>query len=173
MLPIGLCRWVKFCWSLFTVCVCDCNFFCFVFVFLCLQTLHRASIAEPEKNWPEFEPMRPYHKEETVLGFSLDMVRETCLDKDEENSKVLEESQWESGYTDGNSFTDEEILLVSMSNTSVAIVQARGCDPQNPCNSCGRTGCSLSDYVMDNTQCKVTGESFIMTMLSDSLSHTT
>ncbi|MCI4393275.1 hypothetical protein PGIGA_G00155710 [Pangasianodon gigas] len=119
-------------------------------------TMHRASIDEAEKKCPESEGMRPYHKERTVLNFSLAMVREACLDKDEENPQVPEESEWESSNMEGESFTDEEILLVSMTNTSVAIVQARGCDAQNPCGSCGGTGCTINDIVMASKQSQIT-----------------
>ncbi|XP_034155360.1 uncharacterized protein LOC117596034 [Pangasianodon hypophthalmus] len=119
-------------------------------------TMHRASIDEAEKKCPESEGMRPYHKERTVLNFSLAMVREACLDKDEENPQVPEESEWESSNMEGESFTDEEILLVSMTNTSIAIVQARGCDAQNPCGSCGGTGCTINDIVMASKQSQIT-----------------
>lgn len=142
-----------------------------IFFFLFLQTMHKAHVAEPEQKCPEFEPMRPYHKEETVLDFSLAMVKETCLDKDEDHLKVLEEAEWESSYTGGDFFPDEEILLVSMSNTSVAVVQARGGDAQNPCSSCGRTECTLKDYIMANQQCKVTGESVSQSRLATNMPH--
>lgn len=126
---------------------------CFAHFFLCLQTMHRARIDEAEKKWPESESMRPYHKERTVLDFSLAMVRETCLDKDEENPLVPEKSAWESGDPEGDSFTDEEFLLVSMTNTSVSIMEARGCNGQDPCNSCG---CTLNNVVVTTTQSNIT-----------------
>ncbi|XP_060767567.1 uncharacterized protein LOC132875023 [Neoarius graeffei] len=119
-------------------------------------TIHRASIDEEEKKCPESESMRPYHKERTVLDFSLAMVRETCLDKDEENPLVPEESEWESGDPESDSFTDEEFLLVSMTNTSVSIIEARGCDDQKSCNICGGTGCTLNDVVVGTTQSNIT-----------------
>lgn len=100
--------------------------------------------------------MRPYHREMTVLDFSLAMVRQTCLDKDEENPQAPEECDAERGDMEGASFTNKEILLVSMTNTSVAILQARGCDSQNPCSSCGAAGCTLSDFVVATKQTKVT-----------------
>lgn len=124
--------------------------------FLCSQTIHRASIDEEEKKCPESESMRPYHKERTVLDFSLAMVRETCLDKDEENPLVPEESEWESGDPESDSFTDEEFLLVSMTSTSVSIIEARGCDDQKSCNICGGTGCTLNDVVVGTTQSNIT-----------------
>lgn len=129
------------------------------FLFLRLQTIHRASIDATEEKCPESECMRPYHKERTDLDFILDMVKETCLDRDDEKPQVTEESEWESSHTAGDSVTDEEILLVSMTNTSVAIVNARGCNGPNPCSCCGRSGCTLNDYVVATGQCAVTGES--------------
>ncbi|XP_053472984.1 uncharacterized protein LOC128602891 [Ictalurus furcatus] len=121
-----------------------------------LLTLHRVSVDEAQKKSPVSESMRPYHREMTVLDFSLAMVRQTCLDKDEENPQVPEECDAESGDMEGVSFTNKEVLLVSMTNTSVAILQARGCDTQNPCSSCGAAGCTLSDFVVATKQTKVT-----------------
>lgn len=119
---------------------------------LFLQTIHRASVDGAEKKFPESECMAPYYKESAVLDFSLAMVRESCLDKDEKNPQLPEESEWGNGDAESNSFTDEDILLVSMTNTSIAIVRARGCNPQNPCSNCGGTGCTLSDIIMATKQ---------------------
>lgn len=118
--------------------------------------MHRASVDEEENACLETESMRPYYKETTVLYFSLGMVRETSLEQEEENSPVMEESECKSSEMKDDNFTDEEILLVSMTNTSVAVVQARCCDAQTPCNSCGGAGCSLSDFVVATTQSEIT-----------------
>ncbi|KAK3528360.1 hypothetical protein QTP86_034136, partial [Hemibagrus guttatus] len=114
---------------------------------------HRASIDDDkEKKRPVSGDMRPYHKEDISLYFSLDMVQETCLNENDKNPQVPEDSEWERWGKKGDSFTDEEVLLVSMTNTSVAVIQARGCSEQNPCSSCGGKGCTFNDLVVASEQ---------------------
>ncbi|XP_058238161.1 cytoplasmic tyrosine-protein kinase BMX-like isoform X2 [Hemibagrus wyckioides] len=118
-----------------------------------ILTMHRASTDDDkEKKCPVSGDMRPYHKEDISLYFSLDMVQETCLNEEDKNPQVPEEFEWERREKKGDFLTDEEMLLVSMTNTSVAIVQSRGCSEQNPCSSCGGKGCTLNDFVVASQQ---------------------
>lgn len=121
-----------------------------------MQMMHQASIDfDEKKKYPGFDSMRPFHKEISTLNFTLAMVRETCLNEEEENPQVPEDSEWKSKENKYDTFSDEEMLLVSMTNTSVAIVQARGCSEQEPCSSCGGKGCTFNDVVMASAQSTV------------------
>ncbi|XP_027024536.1 uncharacterized protein LOC113657154 [Tachysurus fulvidraco] len=118
--------------------------------------MHQASIdSDEKKKYPGFDSMRPFHKETSTLNFTLAMVRETCLNEEEENPQVPEDSEWKCKENKYDTFSDEEMLLVSMTNTSVAIVQARGCSEQDPCSSCGGKGCTFNDVVMASVQSTV------------------
>ncbi|KAI5088858.1 interleukin-1 family member A, partial [Silurus meridionalis] len=118
-----------------------------------LLTLHQACVDDTEIKCPEYERMKPYHKEDAELSFSLDMVREKCLDEDEKNPRMPEE--WECNDRAFDSCNDEKMLIVSMMNTSIAIVQARGCDALSPCR-CGNTNCTFSDVIMATQQSAIT-----------------
>ncbi|KAI5629869.1 interleukin-1 family member A [Silurus asotus] len=122
-------------------------------VFTCLQTLHQASVDDTEIKCPESEKMKPYHKEDAELSFSLEMVREKCLDEDEKNPRIP--GEWECNDRAFDPCNDEKTLIVSMTNTSIAIVQARGCDALSPCR-CGNTNCTFSDVIMATQQSAIT-----------------
>ncbi|XP_060714788.1 uncharacterized protein LOC132838478 isoform X2 [Tachysurus vachellii] len=56
--------------------------------------MHQASIdGDEKKKYPGFDSMRPFHKEISTLNFTLAMVRETCLNEEEENPQVPEDSE--------------------------------------------------------------------------------
>uniref|UniRef100_A0A3B4CBI8 Interleukin-1 beta n=1 Tax=Pygocentrus nattereri TaxID=42514 RepID=A0A3B4CBI8_PYGNA len=109
----------------------------------------------------ECDSIKPYSKEEITLRFRMAMVREECLEG-EENGVDPAMCEWESDYTEN----DQELLLVSMNETSVAVMSGRGCDPENPCNSCGCHGCNLSEVVVVADSCNVTsGKTHCMTRM--------
>ncbi|XP_037390609.1 uncharacterized protein LOC108425745 [Pygocentrus nattereri] len=114
-------------------------------------TIHQASIDTGIKECLECDSIKPYSKEEITLRFRMAMVREECLEG-EENGVDPAMCEWESDYTEN----DQELLLVSMNETSVAVMSGRGCDPENPCNSCGCHGCNLSEVVVVADSCNVT-----------------
>ncbi|XP_036417001.1 uncharacterized protein LOC118800933 [Colossoma macropomum] len=114
-------------------------------------TIHQASIKNDIGECMESDAMRPYRKEKITLHFSMAMVREECLEG-EENGMDPAMSDWESDYTED----DQELLLVSMKETSIAVMSGRGCDPENPCNNCGSDGCNLNEIVVAADTCKVT-----------------
>ncbi|XP_062845381.1 interleukin-1 family member A [Trichomycterus rosablanca] len=115
-------------------------------------TMHQATTNEKEKNCLETESIQSFQKERANLSFSLDMVRETCMDKD--NLPGTKDSEQNSDNTEDNSSV-EEVLLISMSNTSVAVVRGRGCDPEHTCSKCDSTGCTISDILMAANHCEM------------------
>ncbi|KAL7831332.1 hypothetical protein SRHO_G00308350 [Serrasalmus rhombeus] len=114
-------------------------------------TIHQASIDTGIKECLECDSIIPYSKEEITLHFRMAMVREECLEG-EENGVDPAMCEWESDYTED----DQELLLVSMNETSVAVMSGRGCDPENPCDSCGSQGCNLNEVVVVADSCQVT-----------------
>uniref|UniRef100_A0AAR2LBV8 Interleukin-1 n=1 Tax=Pygocentrus nattereri TaxID=42514 RepID=A0AAR2LBV8_PYGNA len=116
-----------------------------------ILTIHEASINTDINECLESDAMRPYRKEKITLHFRMAMVREESLEG-EENGVDPAVCEWESDYTEN----DQEMLLVSMNETSVAVLSGRGCDPENPCNNCGSHECNLSEVVVAAQMCEVT-----------------
>ncbi|XP_036417003.1 uncharacterized protein LOC118800934 isoform X2 [Colossoma macropomum] len=116
-----------------------------------ILTMHQASIDTGINECLESDAIQPYRKEKITLHFSMAMVREECLEG-EENGMDPAVCEWESDYTED----DQELLLVSMNETSVAVMSERGCDPENPCNTCGSHRCNLSEVVVAAETCEVT-----------------
>ncbi|KAL6461808.1 hypothetical protein MHYP_G00299530 [Metynnis hypsauchen] len=108
-------------------------------------TIHQASI---DRGINECFESDGIHSKEITLHFRMAMVREECLEG-EENEVDPAVCEWESDYTED----DQELLLVSMNETSVAVRSGRGCDPENPCNSCSSQGCNLSEVVVVADSC--------------------
>ncbi|KAL7831330.1 hypothetical protein SRHO_G00308330 [Serrasalmus rhombeus] len=110
-------------------------------------TIHQTSINTGINECFESDGIPSYSKEIT-LHFRMAMVREECLEG-EENGVDPAMCEWESDYTED----DQELLLVSMNETSVAVTSGRGCNPENPCDSCGSQGCNLSEVVVVADSC--------------------
>ncbi|KAL7833898.1 hypothetical protein AOLI_G00288580 [Acnodon oligacanthus] len=114
-------------------------------------TIHQESIDTGINECLECDGVQPYRKEEITLHFRMAMVREECLEG-EENGLDPAVCEWESDYAEDG----QELLLVSMNETSVAVRTGRGCDPEKPCNSCGSHGCNLNEVVVATKTCEVT-----------------
>lgn len=88
------------------------------------------------------------------MSFSLMMVRESELEA--YGCKEPSPSQPEWDDIEDDSFDDENLLIVSMADTSFSLVLARGCDPDNPCNKCGKTNCKFNEVVVLPARAEVT-----------------
>uniref|UniRef100_A0A8B9HEH1 Interleukin-1 beta n=1 Tax=Astyanax mexicanus TaxID=7994 RepID=A0A8B9HEH1_ASTMX len=97
------------------------------------------------------DSIHAFRKEKSTLSFQLVMVREECLEAEEKNEIKPTESSWES-----DDMKEKDLVMVSMTETNVAVVRGRGCDPENPCNNCGITGCNVSDVIMAPKKREVT-----------------
>ncbi|KAG9261027.1 hypothetical protein AMEX_G25974 [Astyanax mexicanus] len=106
-----------------------------------ILTIHQASTDMEEGQCLESDSIHVFRKEELTLNFKLEMVREECLEAEEENEI---EPEWES-----DDMEDKELVMVSMTETNVAVVRGRGCDLENPCNNCGINGCNVSEVFME------------------------
>uniref|UniRef100_A0A8B9H7B6 Interleukin-1 beta n=1 Tax=Astyanax mexicanus TaxID=7994 RepID=A0A8B9H7B6_ASTMX len=84
------------------------------------------------------DSIRAIGQEKITLSFQLEMVREECLEAEEEN-KIWESDEMED---------KEDLVMVSMTKTNVAVVCGRGCDPENPCSNCNINKCKTSEVVV-------------------------
>ncbi len=78
------------------------------------------------------------------MRFSMMMVREEEL----EATEVQPSPEWEDKDIEDDCFSKDNLLLVSMAETSFSVVVARGCDPDSPCNSCGGMNCQFNEVVV-------------------------
>ncbi|XP_016350322.1 uncharacterized protein LOC107695052 [Sinocyclocheilus anshuiensis] len=115
-----------------------------------LLTIHHSPKRKNEEC--ESEEISVHKKEQTVMRFSLMMVREEDL----EATGVEPLPEWESKDIEDDSFSDDKLLLVSMAGTSFSMVVARGCDPDSPCNSCGGINCQFNEVVVLPATAEVT-----------------
>ncbi|XP_056324614.1 interleukin-1 family member A [Danio aesculapii] len=115
-----------------------------------LLTIHHPSKNKSNEEC-ESEELSVDNKERTIMSFSLLMVRDVELEVD-----VLPESDSEcEDEIEDKLFSDKNLLIVSMEDASFNMVVARGCDPDNPCNDCGKTNCQLNDVVVLPTNAKI------------------
>ncbi|XDV51496.1 hypothetical protein PO909_020361 [Leuciscus waleckii] len=103
------------------------------------------------------EELRVDKKEPTLMSFSLMMVRESELEAYGCKEPSPSQPEWED--IEDDSFDDENLLIVSMADTSFTLVLARGCDPDNPCNNCGKTNCKFNEVVVLPARAEVTSGS--------------
>ncbi|KAL1265887.1 hypothetical protein QQF64_003914 [Cirrhinus molitorella] len=114
-----------------------------------LLTIHHSPKRKTEEC--ESEEIRVSKKEPTIMRFSLMMVREEDLDADGEPSE-----EWEDKYIEDDCLNEDNLLVVSMADTSFSMVVARGCDPDSPCNSCGGINCQFNEVVVLPVTAKIT-----------------
>ncbi|XP_056107311.1 interleukin-1 family member A [Rhinichthys klamathensis goyatoka] len=120
-----------------------------------LLTIHHPCKTKTEEC--ESEELRVNKKEPMLMSFSLMMVRESELEA--YGSQEPSPSQPEGEDIEDDTFDDENLLIVSMVDTSFSLVLARGCDPDNPCNNCGKTNCKFNEVVVLPASAAVTSGS--------------
>ncbi|TNN52100.1 Interleukin-1 beta [Liparis tanakae] len=127
-----------------------------------MLTVHKASRTKEhtEQVFPAEDTLHPFSKESTVLSFSMEMRREEDL----QQSEVGQEAEREE---DGDKEEDVcqpenkengergDLLIISMKETSISVVNGRGCDSRSPCQGCHGTGCTFNDVVMVSESSKV------------------
>ncbi|XP_077059821.1 uncharacterized protein LOC143711765 [Siphateles boraxobius] len=120
-----------------------------------LLTIHHP--CKTKKEECESEELRVIKKEPTLMSFSLMMVSESELEAYGSQEPSPSQPEWED--IEDDSFDDENLLIVSMADTSFSLVLARGCDPDNPCNNCGKTNCKFNEVVVLPAKAEVTSGS--------------
>ncbi|XP_030271237.1 uncharacterized protein LOC115580750 [Sparus aurata] len=101
---------------------------------------------QPELSSPAEETLRPFSKESTVLSFSMEMKREEDLEEDVEGrgNVGMEDACKDAENGEGTS----DLLIVTMTQTSISVVSGRGCEDGSPCQGCHGSGCTLNDVVV-------------------------
>nr|XP_055039810.1 uncharacterized protein LOC129427388 isoform X2 [Misgurnus anguillicaudatus] len=105
-----------------------------------MLTLHQPT--RPKREECSSEEIQAFKKEPMMMNFCLKMVREEDLDIEGDHEQPLPEYEWEKCVKEDN------LLFVSMAETSLTLVVGRGCDPAHPCYNCGRTDCQINDVVV-------------------------
>lgn len=102
----------------------------------------REKQSEKEEQLPlDEDTLQPYDKESTVLSFSWELTREEGANEGEKNEtidlkgNVCQDMSKENGES-------RELLVIHMTNTSIAVVGTRGCE------ECEETGCTVNDIVV-------------------------
>ncbi|XP_056134357.1 uncharacterized protein LOC130111257 [Lampris incognitus] len=137
-----------------------------------MLTVHLASKMEKhvDQGCHEDDNLHPISKETTLLHFSMEMRREEDLgeaDEGKEKEERREENEGMGGEIDGEDICQGEdgekgprdLLVVTMTKTSITVVKGRGCDAEGPCHECTGRGCNFKEVVM-------LSESSTMTLVS-------
>ncbi|XP_064183167.1 interleukin-1 family member A isoform X1 [Anguilla rostrata] len=128
-----------------------------------MLTVHQSSQDTPQEKCEVQQGMYPFSKEETVMHLSLEMRQEEELEEEHEEKGGENDRRHPNGKKErpeeGNESHSSEldgILLVSMTNTSISIIEGRGCTAESPCHDCGGTECNFSDVVVVAQSTKLT-----------------
>ncbi|KAM7424397.1 hypothetical protein PAMA_000644 [Pampus argenteus] len=120
-----------------------------------MLTVHKSCIMKEPTEQPSSaeDVLYPFSAEATLISFSMEMRRE----EDQEESKGSQEGEVsEDGGTEEHVCqTDDEadkkekdLLIVSMTKTSISVVRGRGCENGSTCHGCNGTGCTFNEVVM-------------------------
>ncbi|KAJ8351845.1 hypothetical protein SKAU_G00233210 [Synaphobranchus kaupii] len=128
-----------------------------------MLTVHQSSRETPQEKCEEQRGMYPFNKEQTIMQLSLEMRRGEELEEEQEENGGEDDSGQPNGekeHSEGGNQSHlgelDDLLLVSMTKTSISIVKGRGCNADSPCDDCGGTGCNFSDVVMVAESTKLT-----------------
>ncbi|XP_070684721.1 uncharacterized protein [Pempheris klunzingeri] len=128
-----------------------------------MLTVHKAYRGkEPSEQFPLAEDiLHPVSKESTILSFSMEMRREGDLEENEvgqEGEDDVEAGLVEDACQAENEENGEggDLVIVSMTKTSISVVRGRGCDTGSSCQGCYGTGCTFNDVVVVTESSTVT-----------------
>ncbi|KAM9367007.1 uncharacterized protein ABDE67_005761 [Symphorus nematophorus] len=106
---------------------------------------------------PAEETLYPVSKDSILLSFSMTMRREEDLDKNGvgQEGDGSEDAGIEEDVCKAEN-EERDLLIVSMTKTSISVVSGRGCDDESSCQGCHGTGCTLNDVVVVSETTEVT-----------------
>ncbi|MGH0164711.1 UNVERIFIED_CONTAM: hypothetical protein FKN15_047478 [Acipenser sinensis] len=112
------------------------------------QTVHQPS-KTPQKA-PNKAAYQPYFKEMVVMNISMEMEREDKTEEEETAGTSDDKDTGASDPVDEGRCEAEDLLVVSLSETSVTIVRGRGHErpPGTRCSTCHSKNCNLHDAVV-------------------------
>ncbi|XP_072770928.1 pirin isoform X3 [Nerophis lumbriciformis] len=111
-----------------------------------MLTVHKAGAQKP-LHCSEEDVLHPVSKEQTVLQFSMRMLREEDAHGGEGGGGCPVGDDDKRGG---------DLLVVSMTKTSISVIRGRGCEAGSACKGCHGTGCTLNDVVMVSESSTVT-----------------
>lgn len=126
-----------------------------------MLTVHKAGrIKEQTKpSPPDEDTLHPVSKESTMLSFNWEMRQEEGLENkvEREGGEEKESGAAEEVVSQAQNEEEErDLLIVTMTKTSISVVRGRGCDGESPCQGCHGTGCTLNDVVVVSESSTVT-----------------
>ncbi|XP_037339655.2 uncharacterized protein LOC119225998 [Pungitius pungitius] len=115
-----------------------------------MLTVHKAckQTKPTEQFFSSEDTLHPFSKESTVLSFSMDMRRMEDLERSDEGGVAQEGGVAPEDVCQPESGGRGDVLIISMTKTSISVVTGRGCDSGGPCEGCPATGCTFNDVVM-------------------------
>lgn len=129
-------------------------------------------MVEPaEGTIPAEDTFQAVSKESRILNFSMELVREDDLEESEGRPGAGggEDGGTEEGVCqpeDEENRQEKDLVIVSMTKTSITVVSGRSCDSESSCKGCHGTGCTLHDVVMVTESSKVTlGKSNVLQII--------
>ncbi|KAK6485498.1 hypothetical protein HHUSO_G11296 [Huso huso] len=113
-----------------------------------LLTVHQPS--KTQQKAPNKGVYQPYFKEMVVMNISMEMEREDKTEEEETAGASDDKDTGASDPVDEGRCEAEDLLVVSLSETSVTIVRGRGHErpPGTRCSTCHSKNCNLHDAVV-------------------------
>ncbi|XP_037549103.1 interleukin-1 family member A [Nematolebias whitei] len=116
-----------------------------------MLTVHK-SAKEKLQFVPEDDVLQPFSKETTVLSFSWEMIRE----EEEEEGQEKETNTDKDVCPIEDNGEDSDLLVITLTQTSISVVSGRGCNSEGPCQGCHEKGCTFKDVIMVSESSSVT-----------------
>ncbi|RXM32682.1 Cytoplasmic tyrosine-protein kinase BMX [Acipenser ruthenus] len=113
-----------------------------------LLTVHQPS--KTQQKAPNKGVYQPYFKEMVVMNISMEMEREDKTEEEETAGASDDKDTGASDPVDEGRCEAEDLLVVSLSETSVTILRGRGHErpPGTRCSTCHSKNCNLHDAVV-------------------------
>lgn len=120
--------------------------------------MHKASENKDKERPPgDGNTLRPFFKESRLLSIRMEMRREEEDEAGEEEDMadgcIEEDAAQTEGGTEGGK---KEMIVVTMTKTSISVVSGRGCGPDDPCRGCQGKSCTFQNVVIVSETSAVT-----------------
>ncbi|CAB1454712.1 unnamed protein product [Pleuronectes platessa] len=119
--------------------------------------VHKQKKKEEHKELPSDDDntFYPVSKESRMLSFCMEMRREEENEVADERDKGCPEGGAGQGESEENG-EKRDMLIVTMTKTSISVVAGRGCSSVSSCKGCDGKGCNFNDVVIVSESSTVT-----------------